>query len=258
MVSREKKKKNQPHYHILVGTIFKKTNYKDFPGGQWLRLYASSVGGVYLVSGWGTKISYASQLSQNKKRKQTKWKSLSRVWLFATPMDYTAHGILQARILEWVAFLFSRGSSTPGIKPRSPALQAVSLLTEPPGKPKTNYRYTKLITVTEKPTYKEEKSTEEVFRMINQLKRKWGERSEIQFQFQSESESEVAQSCQTLRDPVDRSLPGSSIHGIFQARVLEWGAIAFSNSKICTIRGSTAILGTEDVTKIKNLPLRSL
>ena len=45
----------------------------------------------------------------------------------------------------------------------------------------------------------------------------------------SESESEVAQSCPTLRDPMDCSLPGSSIHGIFQARVLEWGAIAFSN-----------------------------
>ena len=43
------------------------------------------------------------------------------------------------------------------------------------------------------------------------------------------SESEVAQSCQTLSDPMDCSLPGSSIHGIFQARVLEWGAIAFSN-----------------------------
>ena len=43
-----------------------------------------------------------------------------------------------------------------------------------------------------------------------------------------ESESEVAQSCQTLSDPMDCSLPGSSIHGIFQARVLEWGAIAFS------------------------------
>ena len=42
------------------------------------------------------------------------------------------------------------------------------------------------------------------------------------------SESEVAQSCPTLRDPMDCSLPGSSIHGIFQARVLEWGAIAFS------------------------------
>ena len=42
------------------------------------------------------------------------------------------------------------------------------------------------------------------------------------------SESEVAHSCPTLHDPMDRSLPGSSIHGIFQARVLEWGAIAFS------------------------------
>ena len=42
------------------------------------------------------------------------------------------------------------------------------------------------------------------------------------------SESEVAQSCPTLWDPMDCSLPGSSIHGIFLARVLEWGAIAFS------------------------------
>ena len=43
------------------------------------------------------------------------------------------------------------------------------------------------------------------------------------------SESEVAQSCPTLNDPMDCSLPGSSVHGIFQARVLEWGAIAFSH-----------------------------
>ena len=42
------------------------------------------------------------------------------------------------------------------------------------------------------------------------------------------SESEVAQSCPTLSDPMDSSLPGSSVHGIFQARVLAWGAIAFS------------------------------
>ena len=42
------------------------------------------------------------------------------------------------------------------------------------------------------------------------------------------SESEVAQLCPTLSDSMDYSLPGSSIHGIFQARVLEWGAIAFS------------------------------
>ena len=44
------------------------------------------------------------------------------------------------------------------------------------------------------------------------------------------SESEVFQSCPTLSDPMDCSLPGSSIHGIFQARVLEWVAIAFSTS----------------------------
>ena len=43
-----------------------------------------------------------------------------------------------------------------------------------------------------------------------------------------ESESEVAQSCLTLSDPMDCSLPGSSIHGTFWATVLEWGAIAFS------------------------------
>ena len=42
------------------------------------------------------------------------------------------------------------------------------------------------------------------------------------------SESEVAQSCPTLSDPMDCSLPCSSVHGIFQARVLAWGAIAFS------------------------------
>ena len=46
------------------------------------------------------------------------------------------------------------------------------------------------------------------------------------------SESEVAQSCPTLSDPMDCCLTGSSVHGIFQARVLEWGAIAFSDIHI--------------------------
>ena len=45
------------------------------------------------------------------------------------------------------------------------------------------------------------------------------------------SESEIAQSCLTLSDPMDCSLPGSSIYGIFQARLLEWVAIAFSMNK---------------------------
>ena len=48
------------------------------------------------------------------------------------------------------------------------------------------------------------------------------------------SEREVAQSCPTLCNPMDCSLPGSSIHGIFQARLLEWGAIAFSRKAVHT------------------------
>ena len=54
------------------------------------------------------------------------------------------------------------------------------------------------------------------------------------------SESEVAQSWPTLGDPMDCSLPGSSVHGIFQARVLEWGAIAFSSY------GLTAIISLKE------------
>ena len=51
------------------------------------------------------------------------------------------------------------------------------------------------------------------------------------------SESEVAQSCLTLSDPMDYSLLGSSVHGIFQARVLEWGATAFFSRKLVLDQG---------------------
>ena len=51
-------------------------------------------------------------------------------------MDYTVHGILQARTLKGVAFPFSRGSSQPGIEPRSPTLQVDSLPADPQWKPK--------------------------------------------------------------------------------------------------------------------------
>ena len=50
------------------------------------------------------------------------------------------------------------------------------------------------------------------------------------------SESEVTESCPTLSDPVDCSLPGSSVHGSFQARVLEWGAIAFSEIEASVVK----------------------
>ena len=59
----------------------------------------------------------------------------------------------------------------------------------------------------------------------------------------SESESEVAQSCPTLCDPMDCSPPGSSVHGIFQVRVLEWVAISFS-------RGSSQLRDQTQVSRI--------
>ena len=57
-----------------------------------------------------------------------------------------------------------------------------------------------------------------------------------------ESENEVAQSCPPLSDPMDCSLSGSSIHGIFQARVLEWGAIAFSAASAGDVRDTVSPL----------------
>ena len=55
------------------------------------------------------------------------------------------------------------------------------------------------------------------------------------------SQSEVTQLCPTLRNPMDCSLPGSSVHGIFQARVLEWGAIAFSFKMARALQMKTTI-----------------
>ena len=52
-----------------------------------------------------------------------------------SPGGSSVHGILQARILEWAAISYLKGLPNPGIKTRSPALQADSLLSEPPGKP---------------------------------------------------------------------------------------------------------------------------
>ena len=108
----------------------------------------------------------------------------SHVWLFCDLMDCsfpgsTVYGISQARILEWVAIPFSRGSSWPRDRTASPALAGRFYTTEPPGK----------------------------VLKVKVL---------------------VTQSCPTLCDPMDCSLPGSFVRGIFQARILEWIAISFS------------------------------
>ena len=59
------------------------------------------------------------------------------------------------------------------------------------------------------------------------------------------SESEVAQSCPTLSDPMDCGPPGSSVHGISQARVLEWGAIAFSVNTTCMLKTHSSMFPTQ-------------
>ena len=62
------------------------------------------------------------------------------------------------------------------------------------------------------------------------------------------------QSCPTLSDPMDCSLPGSSIHGIFQARVLEWGAIAFSSQVALVVKNSLANARDGDLRDVGSIP----
>ena len=109
-----------------------------------------------------------------------------------SPPGSFLHGILQARILEWIAISFSKGSSQTGKGNPfwSPSLAGGFFTIKTLGT------------------------------LIHMYEVKW---------------SEVAQSCLTLCDPIDCSLPGSSVHGIFQARVLEWGAIAFSRCSVPSI-----------------------
>ena len=80
-----------------------------------------------------------SQGKRTKEEEKNKVKVAQSCPTLCNPMDYTVHGIPQARILEGVAVLFSRGSSQPRIKPASPALQVDSLPAELPGGLKNNY-----------------------------------------------------------------------------------------------------------------------
>ena len=92
----------------------------------------------------------------------------------------SVHGILQARILEWVAISYSGGSSQPG-------------------------------------------DWTQVFHIAGRFLTVWATR-----EAPWDSIREVAQSCPTLCNPMDSSPPGSFLHGILQARILEWAAISFS------------------------------
>ena len=107
-------------------------------------------------------------------------------------MDHIVHGILQARILEWVAVPFSRDLPNPGIRPRSSSLQVDSLPAEPEGKPKNTGVAASAAAAA--------------------------------------ATAKSLQSCPTLCDPIDGSPSSSAVPGILQARTLEWVAIFFSNA----------------------------
>ena len=134
----------------------------------------------------------------------------------------SAHGIFQARILEWVAVPSSSGSSCSRI-------EFVSLLF-----PSLTSRF-----FTSSTTWEAHPKVQQTASKSNQLSalRKIRYYSYLlifsvlclfSLGLEKVKVSEVAQSCLTLCDPVDCSLPGSSVHGIFQARILEWVAISFS------------------------------
>ena len=110
-------------------------------------------------------------------------------------MDYSQpgssfHGIFQARILEWIAIPFSRASSQPRNQTQISCIAS---------------KFFNVWAVREAP--------DPLGSYLKLVKK---------------SENEVAQSCPILRDPMDCSLQGSSIHGIFHARIMEWVAISFS------------------------------
>ena len=155
---------------------------------------------------------------------------------FVTPMDCSTpgpsvHGILQAKILEWVAISFSRGSPRPRDQihvsyigrrilyhwttREAPYISMLLLLLL-----LSRFSCVRLCVTPETAAHQAPLS------LGFSRQEHW---SGLPFPSpMHESESEVAQSCRTPSDPMDCSPPGSSVHGIFQARVLEWGAIAFS------------------------------
>ena len=171
-------------------------------------------------------------------------KSFSCVWFVAIP--WTIRSMEFPRPENWSGSLFpSLGDlPNPGIKPRSPTLQVDSLPADPQGKARIKKEETKNIINTgydfRCKKFKIRIFTENsiVFPYIffpyishifyNSNKKEPGLNLTKDEEDLYESESEVAQLCPTLGDPMDCSLPGFSVHGILQARILQWVAISFS------------------------------
>ena len=156
---------------------------------------------------------------------------LSCVQLFCDPMDGSSpgssvHGILQPRILEWVAISFFRVSSRPRDRTHIFYIGRRLLDTKLPGKPLLQTPAEAYLVLSRRVStsprlahpqwckHHEEKNHYLPYFLFISMKRK--------------KESEVAQSCPTLGNSMDCKIPSSSVHGSFQARLLEWVAISFS------------------------------
>ena len=173
-----------------------------------------------------------------------------------SPQGSSVHGISQARILEWVAISFSRRSFWPRVQTHVSCIADGFFTTELPGNPWNvflpcgNQHLWLLLRSYIQASVCVAPETQELPFFLNYwswskifVQSVWQTVTIFEYSpakntgvgchfllqcMKVKSESEVAQSYLTLCDPMNCSPPGSSVHGIFQARILEWGAIAFS------------------------------
>ena len=125
-------------------------------------------------------------------------------------MDNLVHGILRARILEWAAFPFSRGSSQPRDRTQVSCIAGGFF---------TSW------------------ATREA---LGRIKRLWNRKKQLLgVQSAAATAAKLLQSCLTLCNPIDGSPSGSPVPGILQARTLEWVAISFSNALKWKVKGKS-------------------
>ena len=166
---------------------------------------------------------------------------LGRVWLFVTLWTLArqaplVHGILQTRMLEWAAMPSSRGSFWP--KGQTPVSYVSWICRQILYHSHHSGVYMSHCCCCCYVASVVSDSVRPHRRQPTRLPHPWdspGKNTGVACHFllqcmKVKSEREVAQSCPTLRNPMDCSPSGSSVHGIFQARVLEWGAVAFSDT----------------------------
>ena len=183
-----------------------------------------------------------------------KWKLISCVWLFVTPWIIQSMKFSRPEYWSGLPFPSPGDLPNPGIKPRSPTLQADSLPAEPPGKPKnigvaslsllqgifptqeSNWGLLYCRQILYQLSYQGAGgNTTDISPCVSELSEQPFSNScinstNVYWTSAAAAAAKSLQSCPTLCDPIDGSPPGSAIPGILQARTLEWVAISFSSA----------------------------